>query len=184
MIRFVLVILGSALLGFCMAKVQAVAAVAQPGDWLSFAGAMLGASITIAGSVGVIEWQRHNDDRVRRRFLEQLMDDIEQECEPFQVANAAALQQRYGRSVRNQIDRLRTAIRRVRTLIEGTAPKTLAMLKACDELATINFDDPDIDQGMGAILMYPDSADLGQLNYLAHEVLGDVARARKALKSR
>jgi hypothetical protein len=160
------------------------AAQAKGSEWLSFAGALLGSALTVAGSIAVLEYQRTSEKRARRALLLELLDDVEPACAPFQLANEAAVKERYGATVAEKVKELRSAIGRVHAFRETMEPKTALMMRVSDNLAELDFDSADITGWLQGIAFYPDMADLGGLNALAHDVLGNVYSARKLLKGR
>jgi hypothetical protein len=46
------------------------------GEWLSFAGSMMGASVTVIGALLVVGWQTVADDYRKRRTMLQLIEDV------------------------------------------------------------------------------------------------------------
>jgi hypothetical protein len=158
------------------------AAQAKGSEWLSFAGALLGSALTVAGSVAVLEHQRTSEIRARRALLVELLDEVEAACMPFQLANEAAVQAKYGTTVAEKVKDLQSAIRRVHSFRETMVPKTALMMRVRDDLAELSFDSADIVGWLKSMALYPDDADLGAINALAHDVLGPVQAARKLLK--
>jgi hypothetical protein len=150
-------------------------------DWLSFAGALLGAALTVAGSVAVLEWQRTSEIRARRALLMELLDDVYAACVPFQHGTARILQEKCGRSVAEQVKELRDAIQRVHRFRDSMAPKTAAMMRVSDLLSGLSLDDEEVDGWLRGYRFYPDT-DLGGLNYIGHELQGTIDKARKLLK--
>lgn len=61
---------------FGVGCVAASTEAANPGDWLSFAGTMIGASLTVAASFLVVEYQRANELRGRQQLLRDALDEI------------------------------------------------------------------------------------------------------------
>ena len=120
---------------FGLGVLFATGAGASRGDWLSFAGALLGAAITITGSITVLEWQRASEERERRALLLELLEDVDEACIPFQVANQAALKERYGTTAAEQVRKVQAAIGRVHHFRETLVPKTVRMMNVADELS-------------------------------------------------
>lgn len=150
-------------------------------DWLSFSGALIGAAVTVLGSVFVIEWQRTREARERTKLLTSLFDDAEIECAAFHVANEQALKKRYGLSTADQVRKTQAAIDRIHRFFETFTPETVQMMKLADELADLSFDDPTLEEQMRSFRLYPESADFGGLNAIGHEVVSKIARARRLL---
>lgn len=185
--RLMPALVGSALLGgvaFSIGILSATGADATRSDWLGFAGAMLGAAVTVMGSVTVLEWQRASEGRERRSLLLELLDDVDDACVPFQVANELDLKERYGVSAAEQVRAVRAAIGRVHHLRETLSPSTARMMKVSDELTKLAFDDPIIETQLKSIAFYPESADFGGLNSIGHDVQGITNRAREILSGR
>lgn len=181
------VLVGSALLGgvaFSLGILSATGADATRSDWLGFAGALLGAAVTVLGSITVLEWQRASEDRERRGLLLELLDDVDSACVPFQVANQPALQEQYGTTAAEQVRIAQAAIGRVHNLRDTLAPTTVKMMKVSDALADMAFDDDGLEQMLTGIRFYPESADFGGLNTLAHDVQRQTAKARDILFDR
>ena len=186
-IRFLPTFIGGALLvgsAFALGVLFATGAEATRGDWLSFAGALLGAAITIAGSIAVLEWQRASEERERRALLLELLEDVEEACVPFQVANQAALKERYGTTAAEQVRTVQAAIGRIHHFRETLTPKTVRMMKVTDELSSLAFGGDELDTDLRSIAFYPDSADFGDLNAKGHEVKGITSKARDILRGR
>jgi hypothetical protein len=49
---------------------------ADPSDWLGFAGALIGAGVTVLGALLVVEIQTNSAERSKRRLLTDQIDDI------------------------------------------------------------------------------------------------------------
>lgn len=154
---------------------------AAPGDWFRFAGAAVGAAFSVLASVTVLEWQRTRETRAQEQLLRELLADVERECEPFQVANETALKNEYGRSVREQVRHLSSAISRVHKFREELKPQTAKMMRVSDALSDLSYADGETERWLTSVAFYPDSADLGGFNAKAHEVLGIVEEARRLL---
>lgn len=157
---------------------------ASRGDWLSFAGALLGAAITIVGSITVLEWQRASEERERQRLLLELLKDVDEACIPFQVANEPALMKRYKTTATEQVRKVQAAIGRVHNFRKTLVPTTAMMMKVADELASLAFEGDDLEADLRGISFYPDSADFGGLNAMGHDVQGITSKARKILQGR
>jgi hypothetical protein len=156
---------------------------AEGSEWLSFAGALLGAALTVAGSIAVLEYQRTSEIRARRALLLELLDDVQAACVPFQLANEAAVRERYGTTVAEKVKELQSAIRRVHAFRDAMKPKTALMMRVRDILADLSFDAADITGWLESMALYPTDADLGGLNAHAHNILATVDAARVLLKS-
>ena len=158
------------------------AAQAEGSEWLSFAGALLGAALTVAGSIAVLEYQRTSEIRARRALLMELLDDVVVACNPFELANEAAVRERYGATAAEKVKELQSAIGRVHAFRATMEPKTALMMRVRDILADLSFDEADITGWLRSLALYPNDADLGGLNALAHKVLGNVGDARSLLQ--
>lgn len=156
---------------------------AMAGDWLSFLGALLGAAVTVAGSVGVLQWQRNTEERERQALLQELLDDADKACVPFQVANETALKAQYGKSATDQVQEVQAAIARIHRFQKAVQPKTARMMKVSDALASLAFHEPDLDNQLVLLSMYPDDADFGWLNALGHEVQWKIDKVRALLNA-
>lgn len=110
---------------------------ASDGELLSFAGAVIGAAATVAGSIFVLQWQRDTELREERALLLDLLGDVDSACTPFQVANETALRERYGTTARQQVTEVRAAIGRVHEFRERIKPKTARMMRACGALSDL-----------------------------------------------
>ena len=152
-------------------------------DWLTFAGALIGAGLTVAGSVAVLEWQRTSEIRARRKLLLDLLEDVYSAVIPFQLANDRAMRVECGRDAAEQVKEVQAAIRRVKAFRDTMEPKTAAMMRVSDVLSALEFDDGQARELLRSIAFYPDSADLGGLNAMGHEVQHTVEKARKILRS-
>lgn len=182
--RFLPKLIGVALLvgsAFALGVLCSTGAAATRGDWLSFAGALLGAAITIAGSIAVLEWQRASEERERQQLLLDLLEDVDEACVPFQVANEPALKLQYGTTAAEQVRKVQAAIGRVHNFRAALAPKTARMMKVADELSSLDFSGDDLEADLRGIAFYPDSADFGGLNSMGHNVQGITSEARKIL---
>ena len=115
-------------------------------------------------------------------MLVELLDEVEVACVPFQLANEAAVQDKYGTTVAEKVKELQSAIRRVHSFRETMVPKTALMMRVRDDLAELSFDSADVVGWLKSMALYPKEADLGALNAIAHDVLGPVRAARKRLK--
>jgi hypothetical protein len=122
-----------------------------------------------------------NADREQQDFLLKLFNDVEAACIAFQLGTANDLKAHYGRSVREQIAEVRGTIRRIENFKATFQAKTITTLKAYDHLEGLEFGGESLDNSLAIYTLYPDSADLGQLNYLAHDVLGSIEKARREL---
>lgn len=81
---------------FALGAIARGASSASQGDWLSFAGALLGSAITVTGSIIVLEWQRTKEARAQKKLLLELLNEADAACIPFQYANGAALEAKTG----------------------------------------------------------------------------------------
>ena len=150
-------------------------------ELLSFAGAVIGATVTVAGSIFIFQWQRDTERREERQLLLELLDDVDSACVPFQVANETALRERYEITCREQVAGVQAAIERVHEFRRDMKPKTARMMRASSALADLAFDEPGLEQHLTSLMMYPDSADFGHLNYLGHEIKIRTAISRRLL---
>lgn len=169
---------------FALGILASNGAEASRAEWLGFAGALLGAAITILGSVSVLEWQRGREDRELRALLLELLDDVDEACVPFQLANQSALEAKHHRKAAEQVRMVQAAIARVHKLRERWVPDTARMMKVSDSLADLRFDGPDLPNMLKAIAFYPASADFGGLNAMGHEIQGTTSKARDILLRR
>lgn len=150
-------------------------------DMLDFAGALIGAGLAVGGSMFVIQWQRDSEQREERALLLELLADVDRNCRPFQVANEAALRERYGRTARQQVAEVQGAIARVHEFRQHLKPRTAKMMRVASALADLAFEDHDIDGHLTALSMYPNDADLGLLNGIGHDVTTQTDAARRIL---
>ena len=155
---------------------------ANQGEWLSFAGALLGTALTVGGSIGVLEWQGNSEVRSRKQLLIELLNDVDRECVPFQCANDTALRARSGFSTGEQVDRLKSAIARIHKFREKMLPETAQMMRVGDVLSPLSIQDAEVEGWITSIRFYPDSADLGGLNAIGHRIQGIVDEALKMMK--
>ena len=66
---------------------------AQAGDWMAFGGAMLGAIITVAGAIIVVEWQADAQARRFQMALASILEDAQRHiagCEAPTIAEGQA----------------------------------------------------------------------------------------------
>lgn len=152
---------------------------ASTGDWLSFAGALIGSGLTVAGTIAVLEWQRDSEQRALRALLRHLLDDAYEACTPFQCANPSALEEQYGKTVRAQVEEVQAAITRIHVFLRRMVPDTVTMMKVSDVLATLSF--APSENELTGLTFYPNDADLGGLNALGHDVRGTIDTARALL---
>ncbi|MCJ2180810.1 hypothetical protein [Novosphingobium album (ex Hu et al. 2023)] len=151
-----------------------------PADWIGFLGALIGAGLTVAGSIYVLDRERTRELRQQANLLTTLLDEVDQECIPFQVANQAALLERYGRTAKEQVGRLIEAINRVHRFKDSIKPTTARMMKVEDAIAQLEVD-PELDQQAKLAGLYPESADFGGLNAIGHDIKGQIANVRHEL---
>lgn len=168
---------------FTMGAIVGTNSLPTTADWLSFAGALVGAAVTIAGSIYVLDRERGREERERRELLLSLLDDADKACEPFQVANENVLQARYGVSAMEQAHEVEAAIRRIHAFREKLEPTSARMLKAADAIDQLPLEHTQLIDAAKLAGMYPDSADFGHLNYLGHEIREITAKARALLVS-
>jgi predicted protein tyrosine phosphatase len=168
-------------IAFALGIVFGANASPQIDDWLSFAGALLGAAVTVTGSVFLLDRERHREERERRKLLLALLDDVDNACTPFQLANEAALQKRYGRTAKAQAREIEAAIGRLHRFRETLTPNTVRMMKVADAIAGLPIKNPDLAEAAKVAGFYPESADFGQLNFIGHEIQSQTARVRAAL---
>lgn len=154
---------------------------ASSADLLGFAGAVIGAAVTVTGSVMILQWQRGAEQREERDLLLELLKDVDAACLPFQVANEAALKARYGTTAREQVDEAQAAIERVHEFRRAMKPKNARMMRASGALSKLAFDDPDLENQVASLAKYPTSADFGFVNALGHDVRRETEAARSML---
>jgi hypothetical protein len=123
-------------------------------------------------------------ERKPRALLLELLDDVDDACVPFQLANQPALEAKHHRKAPEQVRMVQAAIARVHKLRERWEPKTARMMKVSDSLADLGFDAPDLRNMLQVIALYPASADFGGLNAMGHEVQRKTANARDILLRR
>lgn len=140
-----------------------------PSDWLGFAGALVGASITVAGSVYVLDRERRRGANEQRDLLVALLDEVDEACIPFQVANERALVERYSKTAKQQAGELKDSIARLHALKDEVKPSSVNMMKVVDAIAKLQLD-PELDAQVAAAGLYPDSADFGALNEIGHDI--------------
>lgn len=154
---------------------------ATPSDWFGLIGGLFGAALTVAGGILILEWQRTRELREKRRLLTELLNDVEFACAGFHQPNEAALIEARGITVAEQVREVRHAISRVHRFRERMTPETADMMRAADLLEGLDFQSPEIDAQLTSIAFYPESADLGGLNYEGHAILTQVNEARKLI---
>jgi len=150
-------------------------------DWLSFAGALIGASVTVAGGIYILDRERHREDRLRAKMLKELLDDIDSNCTPFQLTNAEALKNKYDVTPQEQVDKLCACVRRVWEFAKILEPRTVRDLKILDAIAAIELPENQLRTEAAGIARYPKSADLGELNAIAHTIGASVKRIKGLL---
>ena len=64
-----------ALLGAAFAMFGLTLLDARPGDWMGFAGTLIGAMITVAGALFVVQWQREGEADDKVATIAKLLDD-------------------------------------------------------------------------------------------------------------
>lgn len=149
-------------------------------DMFSFAGGLIGAGITVAGSVYVLNTERRREHKQRKALLLELLNDVDHACEYFQLANESALKKRYRKSTMEVTDELISALARVRRFADKLEPASALMMKVADEIALLE-PDPDLEDFAIACSRYPDSADFGGLNAIGHELTGKTYQIRSLL---
>lgn len=119
---------------------------ATPGDWVSFAGAIIGSVVTVAGAIAAFEWQASSQRLRRRKMLADQLEEVIALCiyiqEPLPLSRAAKLlaQVEAGKD-------LIAAIRKLRNSLAWAQPDSRAAIEAYEiikglELGTY-LSDPD-----------------------------------------
>lgn len=145
-------------------------------DLWSFAGGLVGAAITVAGSVYVLEWQKGRADRERKELLLSLLDDVDSACRYFHLANELALLERHKKTATQVVNELEAAVARVRRFGEAMTPATARMMKVADEAAKLRVD-IGMRQAANAAGLYREG-DFGGLNAEGHEITNKTALIR------
>ncbi|MBX7488849.1 hypothetical protein K3177_10020 [Qipengyuania sp. GH25] len=153
----------------------------SPGDVLAFFGGLLGTAATVGGGIYVLDRERKREDRERRAFLSDLLDEVEAACRPFQMANEAALVARRGITTREAVQTLKGAVGRVHQFRSRLEPKDIRMLKISDRILELEVDDAELDEQAASAGLYPNEADYGGLNAIGHEIVGTVQKIRAHL---
>jgi hypothetical protein len=153
------------------------AAGADRGDWLSFAGALVGSALTVAGSVIVIEYQQSREQRGQEQMFLELLDDIDKACVPFQCADEDALKASYGRTVPEQVAEVNLGIARAQKYAAHMKMVSTRVMRAANVIEALNFESGDIT----VWLIGYKGMDLGGLNAEAHSLMGEVGKARDFL---
>lgn len=151
---------------------------ADRGDWLSFAGALVGSALTVAGSVIVIEYQQSREQRGQERILRELLDDVEKACTPFQCADEDALKAGYGRTVPQQVDEVNSGIARVQKYAAHMKMVSTRVMRAANVIESLSFESGDLT----VWLLGYEGIDLGGLNYEGHNLVNEVKKARDFLR--
>jgi hypothetical protein len=154
-----------------------------PADWFGFAGALIGAGVTVAGSVYVLEYERRRQGRERRTLLLALLGDVDAACTPFQVANERALLSRYGKTAMQQANELVAAVSRLKSAGRSLTLSSIQMMKLSDAIDALRID-PGFQREAEAAGLYPDDGDFGELNAIAHEVMSGTATIWKLVEPR
>lgn len=150
-------------------------------DFLAFAGALTGTALTIAGGIYILDRERHREDRERNMLLISLLDEIDGACLPFQLANEAALKERYGVNTKKAVANLIAAVARLRAFKDRLEPQTVQMLKVSDAIDAFSVDETGMQKEATACAFYPESADYGGLNYSAHDIMSNTKAIRELL---
>ena len=150
-------------------------------DMLDFAGALIGAGLAVAGSIFVIKWQRDTEQREERALLLELLADVDRSCRPFQLANEAALRERYGKTAHQQVAEVQGAIARVHEFRLQLKPKTAKMMRVSSALAGLAFEDAELEDHVQWLGQHPEAADFGLVNMIGREVTEATAEARRIL---
>lgn len=160
-----------------------VGARAQPhaSELWSFSGGVIGAAVTVAGSVYVLEWQKGREDRERKALLLSLLEEIDAACRYFHLAGERALLDRYNKTARDVVTELDGAIARVRRFGEVLTPDTVRMMRVADEVAALRMDESLWVQAEHAERYRDSGGDFGGLNAAGHEITSQTARIRSLL---
>lgn len=151
-----------------------------PAEWFGFAGALIGATVTVAGSVYVLDRERKREGVERKELLMHLLDEVDAACALFQLANQEALQERYGKTAKQQADELVAAVGRLRGLQATLKPNSVTMMKVSDAIGVLHVD-PGIGDMATEAGMFPSSANFGGLNAIGHDVTGQISKVRALL---
>lgn len=152
---------------------------ADRGDWLSFAGALVGSALTVAGSVIVLEYQQSRERREQELMLRELLKDIEDACTPFQCADEEALKDKYKRTVTEQVEEVNSGIGRAQKYAAQMKLASTRVMRATKIIESLNFES-------GAVsvwLMGYQGMDLGALNAAGHSLVQEVKKAQIFLRS-
>jgi len=106
--------------------------------WMSFLGALVGAIITIAGSVYVIEFQRRRGDRLRRSFFDAALAEVMTVLDTLQANTPAEVERQTGRTIVAQAGKVEAGLVWLDKIMEWQPPDTLALLRAYDEVRQIS----------------------------------------------
>lgn len=177
----VLIVIATFAVGLGLGSFLPRAAALSAGDVLAFVGGLIGAAATIGGGVYILDRERRREERERREFLCALLDELEAACEPFQMANEAALIKRRGIKTPEAVRNLKEAIRRVHQFRDRLEPQNIKMLKVSDLISDIHVNEAEVDEMAVVANFYPESADYGGLNAICHQALGPVAKIRKLI---
>jgi len=168
-------IIASAALGVAFGS----SAGADRGDWLSFAGALVGSALTVAGSVIVMEYQQSREQRDQEEMLWDLLKDIQDACTPFQCADEEALKARYQRDVSEQVAEVTLGIARAQKYAAHIKLASTRVMRAANVIESLSFESGD----MTAWIMGYQGNDLGGLNAEGHSLVGEVKKAQAFLRS-
>lgn len=141
---------------------------ATASDWLSFAGGIVGAAITVIGAIGVFEWQRGKERRERENLLKEALNEVIQLTHGYHHADEPALRAATGRTVQQQTAELRRAIDRLRDIRKWMFPHSVGMARAFSDIEAMDEAYDDLDEGMA--WHHTAGSDLGSLNATGHEI--------------
>lgn len=106
--------------------------------WASFAGAVLGAMVTVGTSIFAFEYQRRRALRSKRIFVRDAVAEVLALLDALQANNPMEFERRVGRSVVAQCDKIEAGLTWLQSIMEWQRPEDIRMLRAYDEIRQIS----------------------------------------------
>lgn len=120
--------------------IDQIAPDAKPADWLSLAGAFIGAGLAVLGGLSVVDYQQRLRQRARIDFVAEALSEIEDVAQIIRLYADAEYPKPSLEHFYSVIDRARSAFKRLEKVQGLTAPDTISLLKTYEECSALGGD--------------------------------------------
>jgi len=141
-------------MGFVAGKIYVDRSTLKAADWMTFAGAMLGAMITVAGAVLVVWWQTAATSRRNRAALIELVEDVLKWCERARKPDLDETDTSLAARVVGHVRMIESAIARAQSARQWFTPDSAGMVSAFAHIGQMQISSEAIRKKVRPEIMY------------------------------